>query len=139
MTFPDGYITEPGFDPAEDHIGPFFVNESDNQRKYAFRAAAQHCNVTNIVHGGVLMTFADYCLCMEATDHYKEEDCVTVSFNGNFLSSAQIDDVIECIAKVIRRTGSLVFVTGEVSCQDEVIFNFSAVVKRLKRQAPDLA
>lgn len=79
------------------------------------------------------MTVADFSLCMEATDHYKTEDCVTVSFSCEFVSVARIGDLIECRANLTRKTRSLAFVTGEIFTLDEVIFTFSSVVKRLKR------
>ena len=133
MTFPSGFTTDPGFDPAEDHIGPFYYKQMGDQRLYAFVAQDKHCNVVDVVHGGVLMTFADFSLCMEATDHYKEEDCVTVSFNCEFLSAARVGDLIECRANLTRKTRSLVFVTGEILTGSEVFFTFSSIVKRLKR------
>ncbi len=133
MTFPTGYLTDPAFDPAEDYIGPFYYKEMGDKRLYAFKAEEKHGNVTDIVHGGVLMTFADYSLCMEATDHYKTEDCITISFSCDFVSAATVGDLIECRAKVTKKTGSLAFVTGEIFTGSEVIFTFSAVVKRLKR------
>lgn len=133
MIFPNGYSTDPGFDPAEDHIGPFYFKEMGDTRYYAFKVEDKHCNDSDILHGGVLMTFADYCLCMEATNNYKEENCVTISFNCEFVLAAEIGDLIECRANVTRSTGSLVFVTGEIFVEDETIFTFSSVVKRLKR------
>ena len=135
MTFPEGYSTDPGFDPCEDYVGPFYYRLVEGKREYAFRASEKHCNVTGIVHGGILMTFADFSLCMEATDHYAEEDCVTGSFSGDFVSAAQVGELVECHANVTRKTGSLVFVTGEILTDEDVIFTFSAVVKRLKRNA----
>jgi acyl-coenzyme A thioesterase PaaI-like protein len=133
MIFPSGYSTEPGFDPAEDHIGPFYYKEMGDTRLYAFKVEDRHCNVTAILHGGVLMTFADYCLSMEATNNYKEEDCVTISFSCEFVSGAAKGDLVECRASVTRKTGSLAFIVGEIFVGDATIFTFSSVVKRLKR------
>ncbi len=132
-TFPTGYSTDAGFDPAEDYIGPFYYQGNSDNRRYAFRAEDRHANVTNVVHGGVLMTFADYALCMEATNNYEQEDCVTISFNSEFVSGAQVGDLIESRASVTRKTGSLVFVTGRVFVAEETVLTYSAVVKRLKR------
>ncbi|MBD3649572.1 MAG: PaaI family thioesterase [Pseudomonadales bacterium] len=134
MNMPDGYITDPGFDPAEDHIGPFYYRKEDENYRFAFVAEERHCNAQDMVHGGVLMTFADYCLCVEATDNYKDESCVTVSFNCEFLSAGKIGDLIECRADVTRKTGSMAFVRGDVYTGDDLIFTFSAVVKRLRKE-----
>ncbi len=127
---PEGFETDPDFDPAEDYIGPFYYREEGDSYRYAFRADDRHCNAFRGVHGGVLMTFADYALCMEATGHYTNENCLTVSFSCDFVSAGSIGDLIESSAEVIRKTGSMVFVRGTVFSGDETILRYSGVVKR---------
>lgn len=134
----EGYSTDPGFDPAEDHIGPFFYRESRDSREgtegfeCAFIAESKNCNVNGLVHGGVLMTFADFALCIAATDHYDEESCATVSFNADFVAAASQGELVSCSPKVTRKTGSLVFVIGELHTGNGTIMTFSAVVKRIR-------
>lgn len=132
MKLPEGYKTDAGFDPCEDHVGPFYYKADGDSYRYGFIAEHRHCNAHGIVHGGVLMTFADYALCMEATDHYKEESCITVSFNCEFIAGAALGGLVECKAEVTRKTGSLVFVTGRVEADAEILLTFSGVVKRIR-------
>ena len=129
---PSHYQTEPGFDPAEDHVGPFYFAKQGDKLSYAFEAAQSHCNAHGSVHGGILMTFADYCLCMEATDHYASETCITVSFSSAFVSVAEIGALVEGRVDVTKKTGSMVFLTGSLFVSDETILTFTAVVKRLR-------
>ena len=71
MKFPEDFTTAPGFDPAEDHIGPFYFRKADETDPariihydyFAFRIESRHCNEMDSAHGGVLMTFADFALC----------------------------------------------------------------------------
>lgn len=132
MTLSSDYQTDPGFDLAEDHIGPFYYRVVEGAMDCAFEAAEKHCNANGTVHGGVLMTFADYALCMAATNGYQDESCVTVSFSSEFIAAAELGKVVSCIPKVTRKTGSLVFLTGEVISAGEVCLTFSAVVKRIR-------
>ena len=133
MNFPGEMQVQSGFDPAEDHIGPFYYAPlgSKSYGTYEFQLKSQHCNAMGSVHGGVLMTFADFALCMAATDHYQTETCVTVSFSSEFLTGATLGQVITTQPRINRKTGSLVFVSGECWVEDEACFSFSAVVKRL--------
>jgi|TARA_B110000977_G_scaffold177891_1_gene234913 acyl-coenzyme A thioesterase PaaI-like protein len=133
-TIPDRYSTDPGFDPAEDHTGPFYYHQTAEGFDCLFLPKAKNCNVNGLVHGGVLMTFADFSLCMAATNHYKEESCSTISFSSEFVSAASIGALIRCMPKVIRKTGSLVFVSGELESDGDVVMAFSAVVKRLRER-----
>ena len=129
---PDSYSTDSGFDPAEDHTGPFYYSETIKGFDCLFLPKSKNCNVNGLVHGGVLMTFADFSLCMAATNHYREESCSTISFSSEFVSAASKGELIRCLPKVIRKTGSLVFVSGELESNGEVVMTFSAVVKRLR-------
>ena len=133
--FPTDYTTDVGFDLAEDHIGPFYYHGTPDNAHYVVMADQRHCNVTGIVHGGVLMTLADYAACMQATAHYDGEDCVTVSFNSAFVAAAQIGELVTATAQVTRKTRSLAFVTGEIESKGGVVMTFSAVIKRLPRDA----
>ena len=129
---PEGYSTDPGFDPAEDHTGPFYYCETVAGYDCLFLPDDKNCNVNGLVHGGVLMTFADFALCMAATDHYREESCSTISFSSEFVAAASRGVLIRCLPRVVRKTGSLVFLIGELESGGNVVMTFSAIVKRLR-------
>lgn len=130
----DDYQTDPGFDPAEDHVGPFYYRETSDGYECAFVPDDNSCNVNGLVHGGILMTFADFALCIAATDHYKDESCSTISFSADFVAAASRGVAITCTPKVTRQTGSMVFVTGSLVADASIVMTFSAVVKRLRNQ-----
>lgn len=131
MTMPEGYTTDPGHDPAEDHIGPFYYRKDEAGFRYAFLADERHCNVVKVVHGGVLMTFADFAASMEATNNYDGEDCVTISFSSEFVSAGPLGSLIEAECEVTRKTRAMAFVRGKVMSGDNVLLTFSSVMKRL--------
>jgi|SRR5690625_4748155 len=123
-------------DPAEDHIGPFFYRRVDDRSiETALRLQSQHCNSHRSVHGGVLMAFIDYTLCVAAVANGEDEGVVTVSCNTEFVDGAQADTLVYGHGEVIRRTGSLVFTRGQIKAEDgRVLLNASAVVKRIRRR-----
>jgi len=51
MTFPGNMIVQSGFDPAEDHIGPFYYapKESSEVGVYGFKLKDHHCNAMGVV------------------------------------------------------------------------------------------
>ena len=131
MSIPEGYNTDPGFDAAEDLNGPFYYRKEGEHFDCVFMPEAKNCNVNGTVHGGVLMTFADFALCIAATNHYEEESCATVSFNADFTAAASEGNLVSCRPEVTRKTGSMVFVSGKVISDEQIVMTFSAVVKRL--------
>ncbi len=129
---PEGYKSLTGISPAEDHIGPFYYSKTDDGLRMAFRAAEENCNGIGTVHGGVLMCFADYTVTMLALSGVKE-NCATISFNSDFVSGARLGDWVEGRGEVVRRTGSMTFVRGELFVEDKLVMTFQSVLRRLKK------
>ena len=118
-------------DTAEDHIGPFFFYMEGKHPRTAFRVQQHNCNAHNSVHGGVLMAFADYTLCLGANGG-SNESSATVSCNNEFTAPAYKGDLIHGRGEVIKRGGSMVFVRCEMYVADTVIMISSAVIKRIR-------
>jgi acyl-coenzyme A thioesterase PaaI-like protein len=129
---PAGYKCLHGISPAEDSIGPFYYRKSEQGLALGFRARENNCNGIGTVHGGVLMCFADYVVTMLALSGVKE-NCATISFTSDFISGARLHDWIDGSGEVVRRTGSMTFVSGRLTVADEVVLTFQAVVRRLKK------
>jgi len=118
-------------DKAEDHIGPFFFYMEGEHPRTAFRIRDQHCNAHDSVHGGVLMAFADYTLCIGANGG-AQESVITVSCNNEFTAPAFKGDLVEGFGEVVRRGKSMVFVRCQLKVADKVILLASAVIKRIR-------
>ncbi len=128
---PAGYRPDPELDPAESHVGPFLRREGPDGLCIGLVVQDHHCNEHGAIHGGVQMALADYTV--GATARFGTTDStVTVSFSAQFVDTARAGDLVEGRAEVVRRTGSLVFVQGRLSCADRALLAFSGVVKRLR-------
>lgn len=124
-------------DTAEDRVGPFFSRFNAQGIESRFRSSTDNANMFGQVHGGVLMTFADYTLCMAACcDPVSGEmtPLVTVNMNSEFVSSAQAGDLISGEASITRRGGSLVFVRGELRVEERIVMTCSAVLKLIRQR-----
>lgn len=118
-------------DAAEDRVGPFFFYIDEGIVHSAFRLRQEHCNSHQSAHGGILMMFADYSLCI-AANAGTEESVATVSCNNEFVGPAVVGDLICGRAEVTRRGGSLVFARVQLSVGQTTILNGSGVIKRLR-------
>ena len=118
-------------DPFEDRVGPLGYKVDAGRISFVFDAQPHHRNSSDSLHGGMLMTFADYAICLTAVWDQPGEKCVTVSFNCEFVTAGRVGDRVESVCEVVRRTGSLTFVRGQVFVGERVLLNCSAVVKRL--------
>jgi uncharacterized protein (TIGR00369 family) len=115
--------------------GPFYFRVDAQGPVAAFRAARKHMNAGGVMHGGCLMTFADYALFAFAHDSGNEGDDgygVTVAFTSEFLDGAREGERIEARGEVLRRGGRLTFVRGLVSAEGRAVLNFSGTIMRRK-------
>ena len=134
MRIPEGYRLFEFVDPFEELVGPLcFKEEEDGRLRFAFEAGPHHANTSGQIHGGMLMTFADFALCLTATHGLPGERCVTVSLSCEFTAPGRMGELIESTAEVVRRTRTLTFVRGQVTGGDRTLLNYSAIVKRLPR------
>lgn len=132
---PSHFQHYPG-DTAEDFIGPFFFHREheacvEGSKCYAaFRVQPHHCNMGKSTHGGILMSFADYCLCMAAFS----PDLVgvlTVNCNSDFIGSSKAGDLIMGEAEITRNGKSLAFTRCRLLVNDQPIMTASGVIKKL--------
>lgn len=121
-------------DPFELHSGPFYARRNEaGQMVCAFRAERKHMNGGGHMHGGALLTFADYALFCIADEALKDSGSVTASLNGEFIDGAVEGELIEATGEVVRNANSLVFIRGLVSTAGRPLLNFSAIVKKVRR------
>jgi uncharacterized protein (TIGR00369 family) len=126
-------------DAYESLTGPFyFRQEPDGAVRCAFRAAKKHMNGGGAMHGGCMMTFADFCLFALSHPHRTatgaHEPMVTISLNGEFVGPAYEGDLIEGRGEVVRAGGSLMFLRGVIETGGKPMMTFSGVIKKVKRR-----
>ena len=120
-------------DRAEDTIGPFFFYMDGENPRTAFRVREQNCNAHDSVHGGVLMSFADYTLCLGANGG-TSASVATVTCNNECVAPAYNDELILGEAETIRRGRSIVFVRCTLRVDDRIILTSSAAIKRIQNK-----
>ncbi len=125
-----------GNDPFEDHAGPFYYRVGDDGRRVcAMRAEAKHMNGGGFMHGGAIMTFADYCLFVIAKDALTDSRSVTATFNGEFVGAVAPGSLVECTGEVVKAGRRMVFVRGLMTTGGEPVMSFSAVLKKTSARA----
>ena len=126
-----GWHTWPGEPFEHDTAGPFYMRiEADSSMVAAFRAERKHMNAGGVVHGGALMTFADFALF--ALAHSGEDDGygVTVAFTSEFLAGALEGELIEARGEVMGGGRSITFVRGVITSDGRPVLNFSGTIKK---------
>jgi acyl-coenzyme A thioesterase PaaI-like protein len=121
-----------GSDPFETLAGPFFFKVgADGHARAAFQPERKHLNGARSLRGGLLMSFADFCLFGFAHAALEGQPGVTLTFNSEFVAAGDLDGWVEGEGRVIRRTRSVIFVQGLLSQRARPLLAFSGTIKLL--------
>jgi acyl-coenzyme A thioesterase PaaI-like protein len=135
VELPEGYElwSDMGHDPFEDIVGPFYLKpQADGTHKSAFISEAKHSNMGGMLHGGLLMTFADYALFAIARNYLSETGGVTLSFTSEFIAAGPVGALIEAEGEISKVTGSMIFIRGKIFSGERTIMTFSGIIKKIR-------
>ena len=129
-------------DPFEDHVGPFYFRVSGDARQ----AGSVHCvlptegrhgNYAGGVHGGAILAFADYALCLvagrAADGGTNTSFAMTVSIAAEFLDAGKVGLPLEASGEPLQVTGRLAFARGTITQGSRTIALWSGVVRHVAR------
>ncbi|MCE4222808.1 PaaI family thioesterase [Methylobacterium sp. C25] len=129
--FPAGWTAfdDPGFVAL---TGPVHHRLVEGRKQFAFKAEQKHVNLVGLVHGGMLVTFADRSLSIVAMEAMDGASCVTLEMNVHFVGAAKIGDLVETVPEIVRKTSSLVFVRSILTSGGRPLVTVSGIWKVLK-------
>ncbi|HEY4174598.1 MAG TPA: PaaI family thioesterase [Rhodopila sp.] len=100
-------------------LGIPWAKKHGDQWLYGLLTGPEHANPAGVIHGGVLMAFADHGLSFLAWEAAERGPCTTIQLNTHFLDAIQPGEFLELRGEVTRRTRGLVFVRGVIGARDE--------------------
>lgn len=129
-------------DPFEDHVGPFYFRIAGDARQAnsvhcVLPTLPRHGNYVGGVHGGAILTFADYALCLvagrAADGGTNSSFAMTVSIAVEFLDAGRIGPPLEATGEPLQVTGRLAFARGSLTQEGRTIALWSGVVRHVAR------
>ena len=125
-----------GWEPYSDDgfiglVGPVWMRQNGDSYLYAFKAEPKHHNRRGVLQGGMMMTFADRSLGMTAWYANNKQPQATVHLDVHFVHAVQIGEFVEAKCRVVRRTRSLIFMSGEFMVGDRTVATANGVWKTL--------
>lgn len=105
------------FEPCEgfiEHVGGLWRREVEDRRQFAFVSAPMHANRNGVVHGGMLMTFADRAFGFTAREAGEARRSATISLSHQFTAPMDTGAVATLEPRLVRLTGQMAFLTGTI-------------------------
>jgi uncharacterized protein (TIGR00369 family) len=112
--------------------GPLWTRRQGDGWQYGILTSAEHANPAGVVHGGLISTLMDHALSAIGWQAAGRRPCVTVQLDTQFLAPVVPGAFLKATGRVVRATGSLLFMQGELSVDDNAVASGSAVLKILR-------
>ena len=104
--------------------------EADGSYLSAFRAQDRHMNGAGSMHGGCLMTFADFALFAIATEELGGAAAVTMNLSSDFLGGIKPGALVEARGEVTRGGGKTIFVRGMITGDGAPALSFTGIIRK---------
>jgi len=116
-------------------VGPLWTRRDGAMPRFAMLAEERHTNIHGIVHGGMMMTFADTGLGLTVWEAVGRRPCVTIQFACQFLDATHPGEFVELEAVILRQSSSVVFVRGGMRVGTRMVGEVNGVWKLLRPPA----
>lgn len=116
-------------EPFVDLVGPFYHRDDhEGCPQFGMTVSARHLNSGGVMHGGAMTTFID-CALFAFARTVTEQRMVTLSLRNDFIGAAVEGERLHCIGRVTGKTGSMIFLQGQVRGKAQILSAFDAILK----------
>ena len=112
--------------------GVLFRDISETEYEFKSTINENHLNAAGITHGGYLSALIDAGAGTAAYRAAATTPCVTISLDLKFIGSSKLGDEIIGLAKILKKTNTLVFLFCELKCNNKIITSATGIWKILK-------
>lgn len=106
----------------EAYVGPVRKVEGGDAYALSFTIEQHHLNGADMLHGGMMMSFAAIVLAGAAREAAAEQgagrDVEALSVNCDFTGPGKPGDVVTAVAEITRRTRTVVFLSCDLKVED---------------------
>lgn len=96
----------------------------------------KHLNLQGVIHGAVIQSLIDIALftAMHALGKGEAGPSVTLEVSTQFIGAGDSTRPLDAVTRIMRETGRLVFVRGDVVQDQDLVAAFSGIVRKFTRK-----
>jgi acyl-coenzyme A thioesterase PaaI-like protein len=117
-------------------MGEMLVRTEGDRCRLRMFPQRKHTNLLEIVHGAVTLSLIDISLfaAMRTLTVGDPGPAVTLELSTQFIGAGRPDEPLDALVEVMRETGRLLFLRGEVVQGDHLVAAFSGMVRKADRR-----
>ncbi|MEQ1754781.1 MAG: PaaI family thioesterase [Micropepsaceae bacterium] len=126
---PAGYTPVSSNTGFNKYVGPIW--QSPDGSEFLFDVRDVHLNGGATLHGGMAMALADIMMSRTVRNALEGTKAMTISLSCDLVGPSRLGDRVRGIARITRRTRSIVFISSELSVQGTTILTATGIWKIL--------
>ena len=114
-------------------MGDLITRREDDACRLRMVPEHKHTNLQGMLHGATILGLID--IALFATVHLlgtgEAGPSVTLELSTQFVGAGKPDLPLDAVTEIVRETGRMVFLRGQVVQEDHVVASFSGIVRKL--------
>ncbi len=96
----------------------------------------RHTNLQEMIHGAITLSLIDISLfsAMRTLTTGDPGPAVTLELSTQFIGAGKPDEPLDAVVEIVRETGRLLFLRGEVVQDEHLVAAFSGMVRKATRR-----
>jgi len=117
-------------------MGDLLVRTEGDRCRLRMFPERRHTNLQDMIHGAVTLALIDISLfaAMRTLTDGDAGPAVTLELSTQFIGAGKVDEPLDAVVEVLRETGRLLFLRGEVVQRDHLVAGFTALVRKASRK-----
>jgi uncharacterized protein (TIGR00369 family) len=114
-------------------LGKLAMRREGDALRLRMMPERRHTNLADHVHGGTTMGLIDIALfaTMHALGSGKAGPSVTLELSTQFVGAGDPALPLDAVSEIVRETGRLAFVRGQVVQGDNVVAGYSGIIRKM--------
>ncbi|MXO90388.1 PaaI family thioesterase [Pontixanthobacter aquaemixtae] len=113
-------------------MGPMMVRQEGQKCRLRMFPEHKHTNLQDMIHGATTLSLIDISLfsAMHVLRQSEAGMAVTLELSTQFIGAGKPDEPMDAVVEVMRETGRLMFMRGEVVQGDHLVAAYSGLVRK---------
>ena len=113
-------------------MGKLLTRKEGDKCRLRMFPERKHENLQGIIHGGITLSLIDISLftTMHVIGSGNAGPSVTLELSTQFVGGGDPKRPLDAVTEIVRETGKLVFVRGDVIQEDDAVAAFSGIIRK---------
>jgi uncharacterized protein (TIGR00369 family) len=117
-------------------LGEMLVRVEGDKCRLRMFPERKHTNLQDMIHGAITLSLIDVSMfaAMRTLTGGDAGPAVTIELSTQFIGAGRPDQPLDAVVEVLRETGRMLFMRGEVVQEDHLVAAFSGLIRKAPRQ-----